>query len=213
MNKFHKFDLPENGLTDEERNKLIDRAADAYAKYMDIILPGWQQDPNSDNTPHRVASAFINDIAAGLYKPFPKITNFDNVEGYEGIVLQSNIPIKSFCSHHHQNISGHAHVAYIPKSDGKVIGLSKLNRIADTIARTPAVQENLTVLIHNAINDLCENNQGVAVIIRAKHNCCSHRGIKHDSDMSTAVLSGAFKTNEGGVKTELYKLIELAEKN
>ncbi len=212
MKKYHRFDLPEDGISKEEKNELIERAAEAYAKYMDIILPGWREDPNSKETPLRVSKAFINDISAGLYNKFPKITAFENVEGYEGIVLQSNIPVKSFCSHHHQNISGHAHVAYIPSKTGKVIGLSKLNRITDHISRTPAVQENLTVLIHSAVDTLCENNLGVAVIIRAKHNCCSHRGIRHDSDMSTAVLSGGFKTNTDGVKDELYQLIQNAEK-
>ncbi len=209
--KLHCFKIDAD-LDITSKETIINNATEAYANYMDILLPGWQLDPNSKDTPRRVVKAFIDDIASGLYKKFPKITAFENVEGYEGIVLQSSIPVKSFCSHHHQNIFGHAHVAYIPSRDGKVIGLSKLNRIVDHISRMPCVQENLTVLIHNKVNEICEQNLGVAVIIRAKHNCVSHRGVKHDSDMSTAVLSGAFKQNKDGVRDELYKLIQLSEK-
>lgn len=190
----------------------INLAAEKYAAFMDVILPGWQDDPNSKDTPHRVAKAFLTELFKTVHDENGlKITTFDNVEGYDGIVLQSNIPIKSMCSHHHQNIYGIAHIAYIPSKDGKIIGLSKLNRIAESFARKPQVQENLTTQIHDEVNRLCENNQGVAVLIKAKHFCCSHRGINHDSDMQTVKLSGAFKDNNAA-RTELYQLIDYANK-
>jgi GTP cyclohydrolase I len=208
--KKHKFELPEQGLTPKQKERKIIKAAKAYAKYMDVLLPGWQQDDNSKNTPMRVAKAFVEDIGRGLYTPPPKITTFENAEVYKGIVLQANIPVKSLCSHHHQNIFGIAHVAYLPNPE-KYIGLSKLNRIVEYVSRTPQVQENMTQQIHDYINDLVRDNGGVAVIITAKHMCVSHRGVNQDSDMSTAVLSGAF-FNDDKVRSELYKLIEYSKK-
>jgi len=209
--KKHKFNLPEQGLTEREKANLIKKAEKYYSKYMSVLLPGWENDPNSKDTPHRVTKAFVEDIAKGLYTAFPKITSFDNIDKYSGIVLQSNIPVRSFCSHHHQNIYGIAHVAYIPSSDGKIIGLSKLNRIVSYYAQAPGVQENLTQQIHDAVSEICENNKGVAVIIKAKHMCVGHRGVNHDSDMSTAVLSGDFKADQK-VRDEFYKLVEYSLK-
>lgn len=195
-----------------EKEEKINLAAEKYGEFMDIILPGWKTDPNSKDTPNRVAKAYITELFKSIHNEEGlKITTFDNIKKYDGIVLQSNISIKSLCSHHHQAISGIAHIAYIPSKDGKIIGLSKLNRIADYFARMPQVQENLTEEIHDRVNELCEDNQGVAVLIKAKHLCCSHRGILHDSDMQTVKLSGAFKENDSA-RSELYQLIDYANK-
>lgn len=199
------------GLTENEKNELIDKAAKHYADFMDVLFDNWQEDVNSMDTPRRVAKAFVEDITKSLYQGEPKITAFDNTEKYESIVLQSNIEVKSLCSHHHQNISGVAHVAYIPSKEGKIIGLSKLNRVVEYYSRMPQVQENLTQQIHDAINEICEGNGGVAVIVKAKHNCVCHRGINQNSDMSTAVLSGSFLADEKA-RNEFYKLVEYSTK-
>lgn len=201
--------LPYEGLSDKQKIKLIEKGSKAFAKFMDVLLPGWEDDPNMANTPTRFSKAFVEDIAKSLYGTTPKITAFENVEKYSGIVLQSGIPVRSLCSHHFQNIKGLAHVAYIPSVDGKIIGLSKLNRIVDYYSRCPQVQENLTQQIHDAVSLICEKNQGVAVIIKAKHDCVGHRGVNHDSDMSTAVLSGGFKELDK-VRDEFYKLVDYA---
>ena len=193
----------------KDTKKIIADAAAAYAAYMDIILPGWKDDPNSKDTPLRVAKAFVEDIGKSLYTDFPKITTFENVDGYDGIVFQGNIPVKSLCSHHHQNVFGEAFIAYIPDGkNSKIIGLSKLNRVVDFFSRKPQVQENLTMQIHTCIDKLIENNKGVAVVIRAKHMCVSHRGIGHDSDMQTAKLSKYFFDNEMGTRSEFYRMIK-----
>ncbi len=190
----------------------IKKAAKKYAEFMDIILPEWNIDPNSIDTPHRVAKAYITELFKSIHNSTElKITSFDNVEKYDGIILQSNIPIRSLCHHHHQPIIGIAHIAYLPKKDGKIIGLSKLNRIADFYARRPQVQENLVMQIHDKVNELCVGNGGVAVIIKAKHLCCSHRGVLHDSDMQTVKLSGAFMESDQ-VRNEFYQLVDYATK-
>ena len=197
--------------TDKEKQVIIKRAAKAYEKYMDALGFDWRNDPNSSNTPMRVAKAFVNDIAAGCYSEPPNVTAFP-ANGYDGVIAQCNIPVKSLCSHHHLAFTGVAHVAYIPSIDGKVIGLSKLNRIVEFYARRPQIQEGLCVQIHNAINLACEGNSGVAVVIKAQHTCACLRGVKHDGCyMVTSKLSGDFMDDEK-TRSEFYKFIDMASK-
>ena len=193
--------------TEKERLVIIKKAAKAYEKYLDALGFDWRSDPNSSNTPMRVAKAFVNDIARGCYDNQPDITAFPN-DGYDGIVAQCNIPVKSLCSHHHLAFTGVAHVAYIPSVDGKVIGLSKLNRIVDFYSRRPNIQESLTKQIHDHIDRLCIGNRGVAVVIESQHNCVKCRGIKQDSVMKTSQMSGYFWTNEVGTRQEFFNLID-----
>ena len=175
---------------------------------MDALGFDWRNDPNSADTPRRVAKAFVNDLAEGCYNNPPRITTFDNVDGYDGVVFQGNIKMNSFCSHHHLPFIGAAHVAYIPGKDGKVIGLSKLNRIVEWFARRPQVQENLTMQIHQHIDDVCQGNKGVAVLVEANHLCACVRGIKHESTMKTARMSGAFLDREDvNTRQEFYDFV------
>ncbi len=193
-------------LTEQEKLKMIEEAAVHYGNYMTALGFDWREDPNSSDTPIRVAKAFVNDLASGVYSKSPKITAFDNIDGYDGVVFQGNITVHSFCSHHHLPFIGKAHVAYIPTPDGKVIGLSKLNRIVEFYARRPQVQENLTMQIHDHVHEECTDNIGVAVMIEANHMCACVRGVKHDATMKTAKLSNVFK-NKARVREEFYNFI------
>jgi|TARA_Y100000310_G_scaffold92992_1_gene90576 GTP cyclohydrolase I len=193
-------------LKEWEKDEMIQEAAEYYGRYMTALGFDWKNDPNSSDTPERVARAFVNDLAQGVYSKPPKITAFDNVDGYDGMVFQGNIKLHSLCSHHHLPFVGKAHVAYLPTAEGKVIGLSKLNRIVEFYSRRPQVQENLTMQIHDHINDVCENNIGVAVMIEANHMCTCVRGVKHNSIMKTAKLSGKFKDTDRA-REEFYDFI------
>jgi GTP cyclohydrolase IA len=197
-----------------EKQKLdrILLAADAYAAFMDEVVPNWRNDPQAKDTPMRVAKSFVNDLVHGLHSEEPKITDFENGEGYDGIVAQCNIPVKSLCAHHHLPISGFAHVAYIPKAKSNIIGLSKLNRLVEYWSRRPQTQEHLTIQIKDAVQKYIPENDGVAVVIHASHFCCSHRGVHHDSEMHTAKLTGLFFTNELGTRAEFYRMIDNALK-
>jgi GTP cyclohydrolase I len=126
-----KYANGNNPLKEQEMENMIEEAAEHYGRYMTALGFDWKNDPNSEDTPIRVAKAFVNDLAEGVYSDPPKITAFDNVDGYDGIVFQGNIKLHSLCSHHHLPFIGNAHVAYLPSVDGKVIGLSKLNRIVE----------------------------------------------------------------------------------
>ena len=198
-------------LNEDQKWEMVDNAAEAYGKFLDALGCDWRNDPNSSDTPRRVAKAYVFDLWKGRYEEMSKITAFPS-DGYDGIVQESNIPVESMCSHHHQRIGGKVSIAYVPSKDGKVIGLSRLNRIVDLFGRRGAIQEQLTVAIHNAINKICEGNIGVAVMIDATHNCVSCRGVKHQgASMQTAKLSGCF-LNEEAARAEFYKNIELAGK-
>jgi len=200
---------PEASLTEREKKKVIADAAKHFGKFLTALGCDWEEDPNSSDTPMRVAKAYVNDLWAGRFEPLDRITAFPS-DGYDGIIQESNIPVTSMCSHHHQTIQGNVSIAYIAAKDGKVVGLSKLNRIVEQFGRRGAIQEQLTVAIHNAVDKICEGNLGVAVMVSATHNCVSCRGVKHaGASMQTAKLTGAF-LNEDSCKAEFYKNIELA---
>jgi len=196
-------------FTEKEKWSMVEDAAEAYGKFLDALGCDWRNDPNSADTPRRVAKAYVFDLWAGRYDAPTEITAFPS-DGYNGIVQESNIPVTSMCSHHHQTIGGRVSIAYVPSENGKVVGLSKLNRIVEHFGRRGAIQEQLTVAIHNAIDKICEGNLGVAVMIDATHNCVSCRGVKHHgASMQTAKLTGCF-LNEDSARAEFYKNIELA---
>jgi GTP cyclohydrolase I len=198
---------PEAALTQEEKQVIIENAAAAYALFLTALGCDWENDPNSSDTPMRVAKAYVNDLWAGRFEPMDKITAFPS-DGYDGIVFEGNIPVTSMCSHHHQTITGRVHIGYIPSADGKVVGLSKLNRIVEQFARRGAIQEQLTVAIHNAVDKICEGNLGVAVMIEAGHNCVSCRGVKHQgATMKTAKLSRSFM-EEDSARAEFYEFVK-----
>lgn len=209
MNKHLKYGNDSISLTEEEKLLMIDDAAKHYAAFIKALrFENFEQDPNMADTPKRVAKAFVEDLYQGCYSAPPKITAFDNVDGYDGIVFQGNIQLNSICSHHALPFVGKAHVAYIPSEKGKVIGLSKLNRIVEYFARRPQVQENLTMQIHNYINEVTNfSNKGVAVMIEANHMCACVRGVRHDSTMMTSKMSGAF-LNDPAARNEFYRFVD-----
>ena len=154
-------------LTDKEKNKMIDKAEKAYGKFLDALKCDWRNDPNSSDTPRRVAKAYVNDLWAGRYTAMSPITSFPS-DGYDGIVIERNIPLTSMCSHHHQTIKGVVHIGYVAGEGGQVIGLSKLNRIVELFGRRGAIQEQLTSAIHNAVSKITEGNKGVIVTVVAR---------------------------------------------
>lgn len=204
-----KVEGPNAELTKKEKEEIINNAAEHFGSFLKALGCNYEDDPNSERTPYRVAKAYVNDLWAGRFNPMSSITAFPS-DGYDGIVQESNIPLTSMCSHHHQTIQGLVSIAYIPGENGKVVGLSKLNRIVEQFGRRGAIQEQLTVAIHNAVDKICENNRGVAVQISATHNCVSCRGVKHSgASMQTNKISGVF-AKEASAKMEFFKNIEIA---
>jgi len=157
------------------------------------------------DTPARVLSAMAEHFSG--YDEDPKehlLKTFEEVEGYDEVVLVSDIDVHSHCEHHMVPFIGKAHVAYIPK--GRVVGLSKLARVVEGYAKRLQVQETLTMQIANAIDEVLEPD-GVAVIIQCQHFCMCHRGVhKSNSWTTTSKLTGAFLNNPSS-RLELFQLI------
>lgn len=189
----------------EEIEKMIDEAELHYGRFLKAVGFNYEKDPQTVDTPRRVAKAWMKDLIIGSVTSEPNITVFPNEENYTGIVIQTGIPVTSMCAHHNLPFVGFATVAYVPGE--KVIGLSKLNRIVDWFARRPQMQESLTQQIHDFIAKKMEC-ESVAVSISSKHMCCSNRGIKHPtSTMTTNKFSGVFMEKNNLIREEFLHSI------
>ena len=158
-------------LSLQAKSDMIEDATTAFGQFLDALKCDWREDPNSMETPRRVAKAYVNDLWAGRYTAMSPITSFPS-DGYDGIVIERNIPLTSMCSHHHQTIGGVVHIGYVAGDKGQVIGLSKLNRIVELFGRRGAIQEQLTSAIHNAVDKVTEGNKGVIITIVVRPQLC-----------------------------------------
>lgn len=179
------------------------------AKHFEQIMITLGLDLNDDSlrgTPSRVAKMYVEEIFSGLDpENKPKIALFDNKYSYKEMLVEKDITLYSNCEHHFVPIFGRAHIAY--KSNGKVIGLSKLNRIVQYYSQRPQVQERLTNQIGAELQEIL-GTKDVAVVIDAEHLCVSSRGIKDtNSKTLTAFYGGSFKKAE--TKNEFLDYLKL----
>lgn len=174
-------------LSDEEKINMIS----SHFREIMITLGLNMKDDSLKDTPERVAKMFIKETFSGLDPANkPSITLFENKYSYNQMLIEKNISLYSTCEHHFVPIIGKAHVTYI--SAGKVIGLSKINRIVQYYSKRPQVQERLTMQIANELSAVL-GTEDVAVVIDATHLCVSARGIRDtNSSTVTAEYRGAF---------------------
>ncbi|MCK0144928.1 GTP cyclohydrolase I FolE [Arenibacter sp. F26102] len=186
-------------LNDREKKQ---RIALLFEEIMDVMGLDLTDD-SLKGTPERVAKMYIDEIFSGLNpENKPKIALFDNKYQYNQMLVEKNITFYSNCEHHFVPIIGKAHVAYI--SSGKVIGLSKLNRIVQYYAKRPQVQERLTNQIAEDLKSIL-GTDNVAVIIDAKHLCVSSRGIKDETSATvTSYYGGKFNTSSKIAELQNY---------
>lgn len=186
--------------TDEEKIAVISRHFREIMNTLGLDLT----DDSLRGTPGRVAKMFVKEIFSGLDpRNKPAVTLFENKYNYRQMLVEKNITVYSNCEHHFVPIIGKAHVAYI--SAGKVIGLSKLNRIVQYYSKRPQVQERLTIQIANELKAVLDT-EDVAVVIDASHLCVSSRGIKDISSSTiTSEYSGAFLDTD--TRNEFLKYI------
>lgn len=177
-----------NGCDDSKKIAEIEPAIRSIMQTLGLNL----EDDSLCKTPERVAKMFVQEMFWGLSpKYFPKITAVANKMGYDEMVIERNINVKSTCEHHLVMIDGYAHVAYIPNE--RVLGLSKLNRVVEYFARRPQIQERLTEQIYYTLEYILQTPD-IAVMINAKHYCVKARGIQDiNSDTITSKLGGCFK--------------------
>lgn len=190
--------IPETPLRDDAFEMDDETKIKLISGYFSDILNTLGLDLSDDSlkdTPTRIAKMYVKEIFSGLNPANkPVATLFDNKYNYKEMLLEKNIAVFSNCEHHFVPIVGKAHVAYI--SSGKIIGLSKLNRIVQYYSQRPQVQERLTIQIANEIKTMLSTND-VAVMIEANHHCVSSRGIRDaDSATITSEFSGKFLEKE-----------------
>jgi GTP cyclohydrolase I len=190
-------------LSGEEKRQRIQAHFTEIMKVLGLDLG----DDSLLDTPRRIAKMYVNEIFSGLdYRNFPKLTAVENKMRVDEMVRVANINLSSTCEHHFITIDGTATVAYIPR--GKVIGLSKINRIVAFFAKRPQIQERLTEQVLLALQTLLETDD-VAVSITAVHYCVKARGVMDaNSETTTTALGGGFKTRPETRKEFLAGLSE-----
>ena len=186
--------------TDHQKMSTIEKHFHAIMEEMGLDMT----DDSLKGTPHRVAKMFIQEIFSGLNPANkPKISVFENSYHYDKMLVEANISFNSTCEHHFLPIIGKAHIGYV--SSGKVIGLSKLNRIVDYYSRRPQVQERLIMQIFNELKSVLETDN-VIVVMEAKHLCVSSRGIKDESSFTSTIQYGGL-FNEKENRNDFFSLL------
>ena len=189
----HGLETPmlHNGLT---RDQKVERIRDAFVDIAQALELDLTDDSLCD-TPNRIAKMYVDEIFSGLdYSRFPKATAIENKMGVDEMVRVDDITLVSTCEHHFITIDGTARVAYVPR--GRVIGLSKINRIVRFFAQRPQVQERLTRQIMVSLQTLL-GTEDVAVVIDAAHYCVKARGVMDaTSSTRTLALGGQFRHDE-----------------
>jgi len=192
-------------ISDEEKISLIKKDVENILSTLGIDLT----DDSLKGTPNRVAKMFVNELFGGLNpNKKPKASTFENNYKYGEMLVEKNITLYSTCEHHLLPIIGRAHVAYI--SNGRVIGLSKMNRIVEYYSKRPQVQERLTMQIVQELQ-IALGTEDVACVIDAKHLCVNSRGIKDiESSTVTSEFGGKFKEEQS--RREFLNYIQMDTK-
>ncbi|MEM8895841.1 MAG: GTP cyclohydrolase I FolE [Bacteroidota bacterium] len=176
-------------------------------KYFGQIMEELGLDMTDDSlrgTPYRVAKMYVKEMFQGLDpKNKPSLSVFDNKYQYNKMLIEKDITFASACEHHFLPIVGKAHIGYI--SSGKVIGISKLNRLVEYYGRRPQVQERMTMQIFEELKDALKT-EDIIVVIEAEHTCVSTRGV-NDKTSRTTTLEYGGKYDDELLRNEFYQLI------
>jgi len=182
----HLREMKQSGLCNEalsqpldeaERTAMIAAAARKIEELFDVLRIDHRNDHNTRETPMRVARMYVEEILEGRYAPPPRITEFDNVQAYDQLIVTGPIELRSMCAHHLMPIYGHAYVGILPAADGRIIGLSKYDRIVAHFAARLQIQEELVKQIGQHIVE-STRPRGLAVRISAVHMCKTQRGVR-----------------------------------
>src|SRR5690606_33670402 len=189
--------LPASRLSNEavgvlepaEKAAMIEKAAGKLEELFDILQLDTKNDHNMQETPMRVAKMLVEDLMWGRYSAPPVVTEFENVERYDQLLVTGPIEVRSTCAHHLMPIVGSAFIGVLPSPDGKIIGLSKYDRIVHYFAARLQIQEELVAQIGKYIMDVTKP-RGLAVRISAAHLCRTHRGVR--ASLDSRMINSAF---------------------
>lgn len=201
------FDANGNSpLSAKEKKEMIEAATRKFAELLDVLRID-RNDPNSANTPHRLAKMYVGELFEGRFTEAPKLTVFPNRKKVNDLIISAGIPVLSVCSHHWQPIAGECAIGYIPKDN--VVGISKLSRITNWFSRRGQIQEEMGEQIADYLEELLKP-KALGVVIRSKHYCMIARGVKGDeskSEMVTSVMRGKL-LQDLNLRQEFLRLIE-----
>jgi GTP cyclohydrolase I len=201
------FDANANQVLSKEELQVMKSQLKEKFKEIQQILKIDPNDPNSADTPERMAKMYVNELLKGRFSAPPKLTVFPNRSGVDDLVISKGIRVMSLCSHHWQPISGYGAIGYIPNK--KIIGLSKLTRITEHFAKRAQIQEELGEQIADFLQNLLEP-KALGVVIKAKHYCMIARGVSADesrSEMVTSVMRGRL-LSDLNLRQEFLRLID-----
>jgi GTP cyclohydrolase I len=200
--RFHSNDNISEFINDNEIDGLVKEVAGQMQGVLNALVIDTENDHNTQDTAMRVAKMFVKETFSGRYRPIPKVTAFPNM-GYKSLYTTGPISIRSTCAHHFQNIVGKCWVGIVPEDE--VIGLSKFNRLVHHICERPQIQEEMTTQIADALKQYAKTEH-IAVVVKAEHHCMTQRGVReHESDMTTAIMLGAFE-KDPALKKEFYDI-------
>ena len=207
MGDAHQMTSADTPLRPDAFVKSDEEKIEAIQGYFHKIMEELGLDVTDDSlsgTPYRVAKMYVKEMFAGLDpKNKPKLSVFDNKYEYNKMLIESDITFNSACEHHFLPIIGKAHVGYV--SSGKVLGLSKINRIVDYYGRRPQVQERMSMQIFAELKEALQTDN-VIVVVEAEHMCVSTRGVNDKSSKTTTIeYGGVFEDNN--VRNDFFKLI------
>lgn len=199
-----------NHNNDESGSQMEKPSREEAEAAVETLLRWAGDDPAREgliDTPARVIRAYEEFFRGYHEDPAAMLARtFEEVEGYQDMVMLRNIEMQSHCEHHMVPISGHAHIAYVPNK--RVVGISKLARVMDSYAMRLQTQETMTAQIANCIQEALEP-QGVAILVDAKHQCMTTRGVKKPSvSMVTTQFTGVFQSDDQ-LKERFYRHIQL----
>lgn len=190
-----------------EPNDITDLKMEVEQRVLDLLkslVIDIENDHNTHDTARRVAKMYVDEVFSGRYQKRPEITVFPNIKDLDELYTLGPIKVKSACSHHFVEIDGYCWVGVFPSD--MVIGISKIARIVDWICRRPHIQEEMSIILANELEQIMKP-KGLGVVIKAKHHCMTWRGVKEESsEMVTSVVRGVLR--DPGLKSEFFNLIK-----
>jgi GTP cyclohydrolase I len=203
----HLFDFHATLQGDLDKKEMVKDVENAFQEVLVALKINWRGDHNTKDTPRRVAEMLVNETFRGRYDLPPVLTSFPNVKKLDQLMAVGPIDVKSTCAHHFQPVYGKAWIGIKPSKSGRLIGLSKFNRVVDFFARRPQIQEEMTV----QIADFLQTNlkpDGLIVLTKARHFCMCARGVNQETDTVQSVAYGELRDPNSKLKDEFFSLIK-----
>jgi len=189
---------PVGDLSEAERNGIEAAVATKVEELFDVLMIDYRNDNHTRETPRRVAAMLVEELLEGRYTAPPAITEFENVTQYDELIVTGPIDLRSTCAHHLMPIYGEAYIGILAAPDGKIIGLSKYDRVVNHFASRLQIQEELAAQIGQYLVEVTKP-RGLGIRISAVHMCKTHRGVRSTrrSRMISSCYFGEFLKNSG----------------